>query len=295
MSAVIGILNLKIEEKYFKNLRKNLVVRKYSPKTIKSYIHYNKDFLGYVRKKPNEITNEDVKDYLFYLVEEKEVSASTLNTVINALKFYYGEVLKRGFVYELKRPKKDKKLPVVLNQEEISKILSSITNIKHRLILMLIYSAGLRVSEVVKLKPGDIDDERKLIHIKGGKGRKDRYTMLSEVATEMIRRYLKEYGQSIWLFSSQDKEKHITTRTVEKIFSNACRKANIKKNATVHSLRHSFATHLLERGTDLRYIQELLGHKSSKTTEIYTHVSNKDIGKIKSPLDSLQISGGENE
>jgi len=295
MSAVIGILNLKIEEKYFKNLRKNLVVRKYSPKTIKSYIHYNKDFLGYVRKKPNEITNEDVKDYLFYLVEEKEVSASTLNTVINALKFYYGEVLKRGFVYELKRPKKDKKLPVVLNQEEISKILSSITNIKHRLILMLIYSAGLRVSEVVKLKPGDIDDERKLIHIKGGKGRKDRYTMLSEVAMEMIRRYLKEYGQSIWLFSSQDKEKHITTRTVEKIFSNACRKANIKKNATLHSLRHSFATHLLERGTDLRYIQELLGHKSSKTTEIYTHVSNKDIGKIKSPLDSLQISGGENE
>ena len=289
------ILNLKIEEKYFENLRKNLVVRKYSPKTIKSYIHYNKDFLGYVRKKPNEITNEDVKDYLFYLVEEKEVSASTLNTAINALKFYYGEVLKRGFVYELKRPKKDKKLPVVLSQEEISRILSSITNIKHRLILMLIYSAGLRVSEVVKLKPGDIDDERKLIHIKGGKGRKDRYTMLSEVAIEMIRRYLKEYGQSIWLFSSQDKEKHITTRTVEKIFSNACRKANIKKNATVHSLRHSFATHLLERGTDLRYIQELLGHKSSKTTEIYTHVSNKDIGKIKSPLDSLQISGGENE
>ena len=295
MSAGMEILNLKIEEKYFENLRKNLVVRKYSPKTIKSYIHYNKDFLGYVRKKPNEITNEDVKDYLFYLVEEKEVSASTLNTAINALKFYYGEVLKRGFVYELKRPKKDKKLPVVLSQEEISRILSSITNIKHRLILMLIYSAGLRVSEVVKLKPRDIDDERKLIHIKGGKGRKDRYTMLSEVAIEMIRRYLKEYGQSIWLFSSQDKEKHITTRTVEKIFSNACRKANIKKNATVHSLRHSFATHLLERGTDLRYIQELLGHKSSKTIEIYTHVSNKDIGKIKSPLDSLQISGGENE
>ena len=175
MSAGMEILNLKIEEKYFENLRKNLVVRKYSPKTIKSYIHYNKDFLGYVRKKPNEITNEDVKDYLFYLVEEKEVSASTLNTAINALKFYYGEVLKRGFVYELKRPKKDKKLPVVLSQEEISRILSSITNIKHRLILMLIYSAGLRVSEVVKLKPGDIDDERKLIHIKGGKGRKDRY------------------------------------------------------------------------------------------------------------------------
>ena len=203
--------------------------------------------------------------------------------------------MKKRFAYEIKRPKKDKKLPVVLSQEEVSRILSSVANLKHRLILMLIYSADLRVSEVVKLKPEDIDTERRLIHIKGAKGRKDRYMMLSEVVMETIRRYLKEYGHSKWLFPSQDKKKHITTRTVEKIFSNACRKANIKKNATVHSLRHSFATHLLESGTDLRYIQELLGHKSSKTTEIYTHVSNENIGKIKSPLDSLQISGGENE
>ncbi len=158
---------------------------------------------------------------------------------------------------------------------------------------MLIYSAGLRVSEVVKLKPEDIDTGRKLIHVKDAKGRKDRYTMLSDVALETTRSYLKEYGQSKWLFPSHDKGKHITTRAVEKIFTNACKKANIKKNVTVHSLRHSFATHLLESGTDLRYIQELLGHKSSKTTEIYTHVSNKDIGRIKSPLDSLQIKGEE--
>jgi len=160
---------------------------------------------------------------------------------------------------------------------------------------MLIYSAGLRVSEVVKLKPEDIDAERKLIHIRSAKGRKDRYTMLSDVALETIKRYLKEYRQSRWLFPSIDKGKHITTRTVEKIFANACKKASIKKDVTVHSLRHSFAAHLLESGTDLRYIQELLGHKSSKTTEVYTHVSNKDIGKIKSPLDSLQIKGGEDD
>jgi site-specific recombinase XerD len=160
---------------------------------------------------------------------------------------------------------------------------------------MLIYSAGLRVSEVVKLRPENVDTKRKLIHIRCAKGRKDRYTLLSDVVLETIRRYLQEYGQSKWLFPSQDKEKHITTRTVEKIFSNACKKAKIKKDVTVHSLRHSFATHLLESGTDLRYIQELLGHKSSKTTEVYAHVSNKDIGKIKSPLDNLQIRGGEDE
>ena len=151
------------------------------------------------------------------------------------------------------------------------------------------YSAGLRVSEVVKLRPEDIDFQRKLIHVKGGKGRKDRYTILSDVAIEILHEYLKEYGESKYLFPSRDREKYLTTRSVEKIFTNACKKAGVKKKATAHSLRHSFATHLLESGVDLRYIQELLGHKSSKTTEVYTHVSNKELSKIKNPLDSLQI------
>ena len=276
-------------------LQKDLSIRKYSRRTIKSYMRINRDFLLFSGKRPEEIENKDIKGYLYYVVNQKKVATSTLNIIINALKFYYGEVLKKKFAYEIKRPKKDKKLPVVLSQEEVSRILSSVTNIKHRLILMLVYSAGLRVSEVVKLKPEDIDAARGLIHIKGAKGRKDRYTMLSDVAMEVAKRYLREYGQSKWLFPSRDREEHITTRTVEMIFSNACKKANIRKEATVHSLRHSFATHLLEGGTDLRYIQELLGHKSSKTTEIYTHVSNKNIGKIKSPLDSLQIKGEEND
>ena len=178
-------------------------------------------------------------------------------------------------------------MPVVLNQKEVSRILSSVNNIKHRAILMLVYSAGLRVSEVVKLKPEDIDTERKLIRMKGAKGRKDRYTILSDAAMETLRIYLQANTPKNWLFLGQKADSHITTRTVQKIFDDAVKKAGIRKEVSVHSLRHSFATHLLESGTDLRYIQELLGHKSSKTTEIYTHVSNKDLSKIKSPLDSI--------
>jgi len=162
-----------------------------------------------------------------------------------------------------------------------------VSNIKHKVILMLIYSAGLRVSEVVRLRPEDLDTQRKLIHIRGGKGRKDRYTMLSDVALKMLSIYMQAKVPESWLFSGQKADAHITTRTVQKIFDDAVKKAGIRKEVSVHSLRHSFATHLLESGVDLRYIQELLGHKSSKTTEVYTHVSNKDLSKIRSPLDSI--------
>lgn len=276
---------------HFEALRKELASRKYSWRTMKLYLHYNEDFLKFVKKAPYEVSNSDVRDYLYHLAEKKDASASTLNIAINALKFYYGEVLKRKFAYEIKRPKKDKKLPVVLSREEVSKILSSISNIKHRAVLMLVYSAGLRVGEVVKLKPEDIDPRRKLIHIRGSKGRKDRYTVLSEVAWESLGKYQEKYKPIKWLFPGARSERHISTRTVQAIFEQAKEKADIRKDVTVHTLRHSFATHLLESGVDLRYIQELLGHKSSKTTEIYTHVSNKSLSKIKSPLDL--IKGGE--
>jgi len=269
------------------DLKRELIARRYSPKTIKSYFCYNEEFLKIMGKTPKGITNEDVKDYLYYLVEKKGVATSTLNIAISALKFYYGNVLNRHFIYDIKRPKKDKKLPVVLSQEEISRILSSINNIKHKAILMLIYSAGLRISEVVKLKVEDIDIQRKLIHIKSGKGRKDRYTILADASLRTLRKYNNEFRPGKWLFPGRDRERHITTRSVGKFFSSACELAKITKEVSVHCLRHSFATHLLEAGTDLRYIQELLGHKSSKTTEIYTHVSNRELGKIKSPLDNL--------
>ncbi|HIC90998.1 MAG TPA: recombinase XerC [Syntrophaceae bacterium] len=171
-------------------------------------------------------------------------------------------------------------------------MLSAPSNIKHKAILMLIYSAGLRVGEVVKLMIEDIDRERKLIRIKEAKGRKDRYTLLSDSILQVLRSYFKEYRPQKWLFPGAKQGRHISTRTVQAIFEQAKTKAGIKKDVSVHSLRHSLATHLLESGVDLRYIQELLGHKSSKTTEVYTHVSRKSLGLIKSPLDTLLGEGG---
>ncbi len=252
-------------------------------------MRYNRDFLLFTGKKPKEIENDDVKKYLYYMVERKKVAVSTLNIIINALKFYYGEVLGKKFIYEVKRPKKNKKLPVVLSTEEVYKILNAPSNInKHKAILMLIYSAGLRVGEVVKLRPADIDSERGLIHIKGSKGRKDRYTILSQTALKILKEYYKQYKPGKWLFEGAKPGRNITVRTVQVIFKQACKKAGINKKVTVHTLRHSFATYLLESGVDLRYIQELLGHKSSKTTEIYTHVSKTSLAKIKNPLYNIR-------
>ncbi len=273
---------------YLQTIERELKTRKYSQKTIKAYMHYNKEFLDFTDKEPREIGNEDVKNYLLYLIEEKDSSASTLNIAINALKFYYGNILKKDFIYTVKRPKKDKRLPVVLSRDEVSRIFSVVENPKHRLILMLTYSSGLRVSEVVNLRPGDIDVERKLVHIRGGKGRKDRYTILADSIVEDLENYKEKYRPHRWLFAGQNPEKHISVRTVQAIFDRAVKKAGIEKDVTVHSLRHSFATHLIENGIDIRYVQELLGHKSLKTTEIYTHVSTRYIENIKSPLDNIK-------
>jgi integrase/recombinase XerD len=182
---------------------------------------------------------------------------------------------------------KEKKRPEVLSYQEVAKILKVITNLKHRAILFLVYSAGLRVGEVVNLKISDIDSDRMLIHVKQGKGKKDRYTVLSQIALDELRIYVKRYRPDDWLFQGGDGKGHLTERSVQKVFDKARTAAGIKKDVSVHTLRHSFATHLLEGGTDLRYIQELLGHSSSKTTEIYTHVTEKSISKIQSPLDRL--------
>ncbi|MEA2021464.1 MAG: tyrosine-type recombinase/integrase [Candidatus Caldatribacteriota bacterium] len=190
--------------------------------------------------------------------------------------------------YYLQRPKKERKLSDVLSEEDITKILKSINNLKHKCIIYLIYSAGLRLSEMVNLKTTCIDSNRKQIRIREAKSKKDRITLLSETVLVILRKYYKVYKPKEWLFEGQY-GKQYSKRSVQKIFKNALRKSGINKNASVHTLRHSFATHLLEHGTDLRYIQELLGHKNSKTTEIYTHVTKTAMNKIVSPIDNLGI------
>lgn len=269
-------------------LEEQLKLKGYSFKTRKLYKGHINRFSSYINKNISDVEAQEIRKYILFLLDEGQVSHTYANQAISALKFMFNDVLSKNTIIEsLPRPKKEKKLPNVLSFQEVTKILSALKNEKHRTILFLIYSAGLRVGEVVKLTSQDIDSQRMLIHIVQGKGRKDRYTVLSEIALLQLRKYYKLYKPEKWLFPGQNSKEYITVRTVERIFENACLAAKITKKVSVHSLRHSFATHLLEGGVDLRYIQELLGHESSKTTEIYTHVTDKSIAKIQSPLDRM--------
>jgi len=269
-------------------MTRQLRLRGYSRLAIKNYIQHVRDFVRFYMKSPKELGSEEVIDYIEYLTDVRKVSVSYRNQAISALKFLYMRVLRRPLIVkELPRPKKERKFPMVLSKVEVKKLLDSVRNRKHKVIMMLAYSAGLRVSEVVKLRLEDIDAERMLIHVRGSKGRKDRYTLLSSVALKALRDYYRFYRPKKWLFPGKRKDRHISARTVQKVVTAAGKRAGIRKKLTTHTLRHSFATHLLENGTDLRYIQELLGHKSSKTTQIYTHVTRRDLVRIVSPLDRI--------
>jgi len=226
---------------------------------------------------------------MLYLIKERKCSYSHCNQVINAIKLYAkiaNNVDYKKFIY-FPRPKTENKLPKVLSKEEVKLLFSQMNNRKHKCELMIAYSCGLRVSEVMNLKVSDIDSKRMLVMIHQGKGRKDRITTLSDTMLVELRDYYKEYKPKQWLFENPSKSGPISTRTLQTIFNKAKVKANIRKEVTFHSLRHSYATHLLEAGVDLRYIQELLGHANSKTTERYTHVSTRSLLNIKNPLDSL--------
>lgn len=270
-----------------------------SPKTIKSYMSCLRSFVGHFRPRhPRELSNQDIRGYLLHLLEKENLSPATVNQIFpalrdpekrdNALRFLYVELYKKPFVIgSLPRPKMERKLPVVLSEDEVKNILDSVGNFKHRLLLMLLYSGGLRLGEVLRLRAEDIDGDRKLIHIRGGKGMKDRYTLLSDAVLTGLRDYWKVYRPVKWLFEGAEKGKPLSPRSVQKIFRRAVEKSGVHKDVSVHTLRHSFATHLLEQGVDLRYIQALLGHSSSKTTEIYTHVSRSVLGNIRSPIDRI--------
>ncbi len=267
---------------------------RYSESTLQTYKNAFEEFINYYHTVDVLlIDNEQIIQYLQYLVIHRKVSSSYQNQAINAIKFYYEKVLlKPREFYFLERPRREKTLPTVLSVEEVVLILSKIENLKHKTIIMLIYSAGLRISEAINLKIKDIDSKRMQIRVQQSKGKKDRYTILSTKLLASLRLYYPKYKPREWLFEGQgsnDISIPYTTRSIQVFFKEAVQKAEIKKQVSVHTLRHSFATHLLENGTDLRYIQNLLGHESSKTTEIYTHVTTKGFDQIKSPLDNLEI------
>ena len=262
---------------------------RYSINTQHVYTDLFEEFINYYPDlAPENISEEEIIAFLRYLVNDRKISTSYQNQSINAIKFFYERVLGgQRKIYLIERPRKEKYLPEVLSEEEVAAILKSITNIKHKALIMTIYSGGLRISELINLKVKDIDSDRMQIRISQSKGKKDRYTLLSKKTLITLRQYFKEYKPKEWLFEGESGGQYSTT-SVEKILKRALIATGIKKRITVHSLRHSFATHLLESGTDLRYIQNLLGHSSSKTTEIYTHITTKGLDRIVNPLDKLE-------
>lgn len=279
------------EEELLTRVSEEIKLRGYSPKTNKAYLCHIKRFVRHFRQKEiSDISSREIKEYLLNLIDGTQCSEAYFDQVISAIKFLYKNVLQTTeLVIDINRPKKNRKLPEVLSEGEIGRLFKCIRNKKHRLLLLITYASGLRVSEVVRLKLENFDFDRKLIHIKQGKGKRDRYTILSQVVISFLKEYIRFMEPDEWLFPGAKPGTHITERSVQNVLEKAVAKAKISKKVTVHTLRHSFATHLLERGTDLRYIQELLGHASSKTTEIYTHVSRRKLSNIQSPLDRIIV------
>ncbi|MGL2993392.1 tyrosine-type recombinase/integrase [Flavobacterium sp. TSSA_36] len=263
--------------------------KRYSESTITTYSEALKSFLVFYREKPiTAITNEDVIVYNNEYILENKLSASYQNQLVNAIKLFFQTIRDtKMLVDKIHRPKREKVLPNVLSKEEVKLILNAHSNIKHKMMLSLIYSCGLRCGELLALRPVHIDSKRNIVVIKNAKGKKDRIAPLSPKILAMLREYYKMYQPSTYLFEGQIKGQPYDARSLQLILKQALQKTGIVKPATLHWLRHSYATHLLESGTDLRYIQELLGHNSSKTTEIYTHVSTKSLQQIKSPFDDL--------
>ncbi len=276
------------KQKIIDTFYKNLMIENYSEQTIKNYLSVLKLFLEWIENiNVEEVTEKEIQDYLFYCKNEKKYSFSTMKQIIATIRYLYIKVFNKPTPAALNiKLRKPLLLPTVLSFADISKILSVTANLKHKTILFLIYSAGLRLGELLELKLGDIDSESMRIHIREGKGRKDRYIMLSENVLNLLREYYKVYKPNEYIFEGQNGGKY-SPKSVQSVFKAALKKSGIKKKATVHTLRHSFATHLLDDGTDIRYIKELLGHKRLETTQIYTHVSSYSINKIKSPADKL--------
>jgi len=269
----------------FRNL---MLLKGYSKNTVRNYCNEFHQLLRLLGTRDvNALGKEQIMSYLLWLLEKKGCSETKVHTAVNAIKFYFGKVIGREKeFYDLPRPRKPFKLPAILAEEEVMSVLTQISNLKHRAMIMAGYSAGLRVSEIIALKPASIDSKRMMIHIQAAKGKKDRMVPLAKKLLETLRQYYIQYKPKKYLFEGKPGEAY-SAGSVQEILQGAKKKAKISKKGSVHMLRHSYATHLMEGGTDIRIIQELLGHNSIKTTMLYTHVSKKDIGRIESPLDKL--------
>ncbi len=272
-------------------MRKKLKTRNYSPSTQKTYIDQFKLFIHFFpNSHPEDLGRAEIEHYIMHCIEKKKVSPSTQNQVINAIKFFYEKVLKQERkTYDLDRPMKETALPEVLSQEEVIQIFEAISNTKHRLMLMIVYASGLRRSELLNLQVGDVDLDRCVVFIRRGKGKKDRQSIMAQSLIPAVQDYLDQYKPNYWLFEGRQRERY-SASSLQAILKRAAEKAGIKKRVRLHMLRHSFATHLLESGTSTRYIQELLGHESPKTTELYAQVTRFGIDKIQSPLDQIASS-----
>jgi integrase/recombinase XerD len=294
-------------EDLLERVREGLLLRGYSPRTRKVYLGHLRRFVGWCAAQgdarrvarsghgptgPEDLLEADpddlVRRYLVELVEGRRVSRSYHSQAVSALRFLFETVLDRPQIaVAIPRPRRTARLPEVLSPGEVGRMLARTRNMKHRVLLMLLYSAGLRVSELVRLRPADLDVDRGMLRVRGGKGGKDRSTLLSPRAVAAIRRYRAAYPTDRWLLPGARPDRHLTARSVQRVVARAARAAGIEKNVTPHTLRHSFATHLLEGGTNLRIIQELLGHNSPRTTQIYTHVARSTLEAVRSPLDNL--------
>lgn len=265
-----------------KKTEEELILRNYSQKTIKSYLGCLREYFVYKERDWQTLDNENIKAFLLKK-QTRGYAAQTINLYLNAIKFFYQRFLKSPVGIKIRYLKRNQKLPVVLSRDEVNQIISLPKNAKHRLMLSLAYGAGLRVSEIVNLKVKDIDLDELILHLKMSKGRKDRITVVPEKLKSHLQNLIAGKNMNEFVFSSERGGK-LTTRTAQAVFAVALKKSGIKKQATFHSLRHSFATHLLENGVDIRYIQELLGHKNIQTTQVYTKVTNPRLKNIKSPL-----------
>jgi integrase/recombinase XerD len=276
-----------------KRMIESLELRGMSPKTVRLYVDCVARFARHFGRSPDTLGSEEVRTYLLHLVNERKIAWSSYKQALSALRYFYRWVLDRGeVVQDIRAPRPERRLPVVLSFEEVHRFFAAIPSFKHRTILMLSYAAGLRISEAASLRVADIDSQRMVIRIVQGKRKKDRYTLLSPLMLQMLRHYWWAARPTHYLFPGRGQNGYVRSSTVQRACIDAHQRAGLAKDVTPHTLRHSFATHLLEAGTELRVIQELLGHASPRTTAIYTHVSTKLIAQTKSPLDLLVAHHG---